>query len=66
MRREKTADAILTGFYAAYYINGGKKAKPPNELIGKLYVEKQSLDEGLEQIRKIKEIERRKKITTED
>ena len=54
-----TVTAILTGFYAAYYTNGGKKAKSPNELIKKLYAKKQSLDDGLRDIERLKELEKK-------
>jgi len=48
----------MTGYYAAYYTNGGKKAKSPNELIKKLYATKQSFEDGLRDIEKLKEIEK--------
>ena len=54
------ANAILTGYYAAYYTNGGKKAKNPNELIKKLYTPKQSFSEGLKDIERLKELEKRR------
>jgi len=50
--------AILTGYYAAYYTNGGKKAKNPNELIKKLYAKKQSFEDGLKDIERLKEMEK--------
>ena len=60
--REKkdAANCILTGYYCAYYSNGGKKAKSPNELIKKLYTKKQSLSEGLKEIERIKKSEMKK------
>jgi len=52
------ANAILTGYYAAYYTNGSKKAKNPNELIKKLYAKKQSFEDGLKDIERLKELEK--------
>jgi len=60
-RKNNVAVAILTGYYAAYYNNNGKKAKKPDELIGKLFQKKQSLNDGLDAIAAIKEAERRNK-----
>ena len=53
--------AIMTGYYAAYYTNGGKKAKNPNELIKKLYAKKQNLSDGLRDIERLKNLEKRGK-----
>lgn len=61
-RNHDTAFCILAGYYAAYYTNGGKKAKNPNELIQKLYEKKQSVDEGLRAIERIKALEQEKEI----
>lgn len=61
LRKNDAAQAILTGYYAAYYTNGGKKAKNPNELIQKLYVKKQSLENGLREIERLKELEKERK-----
>lgn len=61
-RKYDTAFCILSGFYAAYYTNGGKKAKNPNDLIRNLYEKKQSLDEGLRAIEKIKALEQQKGV----
>nr|DAW45976.1 MAG TPA: hypothetical protein [Bacteriophage sp.] len=58
-RKQHDIDSILTGYYCAYYNNGGKKAKPPNELIRNLFVQKQSFEDGLKDIERVKEIERR-------
>lgn len=55
------ANAIMTGYYAAYYTNGGKKAKKPDELIKKLFTKKQSFDDGLRDIEKLKDIEKARK-----
>lgn len=49
----------MTGYYAAYYNNAGKKAKNPNELIKNLFARKQSVEEGLDNIKRIKELEQR-------
>jgi hypothetical protein len=52
----------LTGYYSAYYQNAGKKAKNPNELIKELYKtqsSKQTFEEGLKEIEKLKELEKR-------
>ena len=57
-RKGDAANAILTGYYAAYYTNGGKKAKNPNELIKKLYTKKQSFEDGLRDIERLKELEK--------
>jgi hypothetical protein len=59
-RKDSVVNAILTGYYSAYYTNGGRKTKNPNELIKKLYAEKQSLAEGLKDIERLKEAEKRK------
>ena len=60
---QKTAavQAILTGYYSAYYTNGGRKAKKPGELIKKLFVEKQSFEDGMSAIERLKEMEKRDK-----
>lgn len=58
VQKQQTAACILTGYYAAYYVGGGKKAKNPNDLIGRLYAKKQSFEEGLMEIQRIKEMER--------
>ena len=57
-QKYQTAQAIMTGYYAAYYTNGGKKAKKPDELIKKLFIKKQNLDEGLKAIERLKEMEK--------
>lgn len=57
-QKQNQSQAILTGYYTAYYTNGGKKAKNPNELIQNLYQQskpKQSLEDGLRDIQKLKE-----------
>ncbi|MDR1094567.1 MAG: hypothetical protein LBL66_10520 [Clostridiales bacterium] len=59
-RKRDAANAILTGYYAAYYTNGGKKAKNPNELIKKLYAKKQNFEDGLRDIERLKEFEKKK------
>ena len=51
----------MTGYYAAYYTNGGKKAKSPNDLIKKLYVKAQSIEEGMRNIERLKALERKRK-----
>ena len=56
-QKQNQVQSILTGYYTAYYMNGGKKAKHPNELIKNLYKQstsKQSLEDGLRDIQKIK------------
>ncbi len=58
-RKTDTANAIMTGYYAAYYSNNGKKAKSPNELIRKLYAREQSKEEGLSAIERVKRAEQR-------
>lgn len=59
-QKAEEVNAILTGYYAAYYTNGGKKAKNPKELIRKIYAKKQSLEDGLREIEKLKKAEERK------
>ncbi|MCL2234366.1 MAG: hypothetical protein FWC02_01645 [Firmicutes bacterium] len=58
-QKSDISNAILIGYYAAYYTNGGKKAKSPNELIKQMYVKvkKQSFEEGLKEIEKIRALE---------
>lgn len=56
--KSETAQAILTGYYTAYYINGGKKAKSPDKLIRSLYGEKQSYESGMREIERIKKLEK--------
>ncbi|MDR1905396.1 MAG: hypothetical protein LBQ27_00565 [Clostridiales bacterium] len=56
-RKNDIVNCILTGYYGAYYNNNGKKAQKPSELINKLFQKKQSLSEGLEAIKAIKEKE---------
>lgn len=50
--------AVLTGYYTGYYVNGGKKARPPKELIDKMNAQKQNLSDGLREIERIKELEK--------
>lgn len=59
-KKAAVANAILTGYYSAYYTNAGKKAKSPDELIKKLYAKKQSAEDGLRDIEKFKRIEERR------
>lgn len=61
LRKDETANAIMIGFYAGYYVNGGKKAKPPRDLIQRLYIKKQSREEGLREIERVKELERHRR-----
>lgn len=56
--KSETAQAILTGYYTAYYMNGGKKAKSPDRLIKSLYQGKQSQEEGMREIERIKKLEK--------
>jgi len=58
-QKSEISQAILTGYYAAYYTNGGKKVKTPNELISKMYAKKQSYEEGLSDIERLQELEKR-------
>lgn len=58
-RKQHDIDSILTGYYCAYYNNGGKRAKPPSELIRTLFVKKQSFEDGLKDIERVKEVDRR-------
>ncbi|MCL2797032.1 MAG: hypothetical protein FWD58_03135 [Firmicutes bacterium] len=56
--KNDTAQAIMIGYYCAYYTNGGKKAKKPGDLINKLYSRKQNLEDGLRDIERLKELEK--------
>jgi len=61
-QKSEVSNAILTGYYTAYYMNGGKKAKSPNDLIKEMYESKsskQSLEEGLRDIDRVIALERR-------
>lgn len=53
-RRYESADCILTGYYAAYYVNGGNKARKPRELIDLIFCEKRSYADDAELIEKAK------------
>lgn|GEM_PF-1705939 len=60
-QKREISSAILSGYYTAYYMNGGKKAKSPNDLIKDLYSKKpvrQSFEQGLKDIERLKELER--------
>ena len=54
----RAAETIATGYYTAYYVNGGKKAKPPSELIARLNRPKQTPEEGLLAIERVKNLEK--------
>lgn len=54
--KNQTANSILTGFYCGYYVNGGKKAQKPKELIEKLYEEKQPYSVGAENLEKARRL----------
>jgi len=59
-QKQEVSNAILTGYYAAYYTNGGKKAKNPNDLIAQMYAKsapKQSFEAGLKDIQRLMELE---------
>ncbi|MDR3022247.1 MAG: hypothetical protein LBU60_06225 [Clostridiales bacterium] len=58
-QRQDTANAIITGYYCAYYINGGKRAHSPNSIIQRLFKQncKQSFEDGLKSIAKIMALE---------
>ncbi|MCL2860931.1 MAG: hypothetical protein FWE22_00750 [Firmicutes bacterium] len=61
-QKAEVSNAILIGYYASYYINGGKKTKNPNDLIqqinNKNKTTKQSLEDGLMDIEKLREFEK--------
>ncbi len=57
-QRQNIANSILNGYYTAYYLSGQKKKKSPQELISRMFAEKQTFEEGLAQIEKIKELEK--------
>jgi len=60
-QKSEISNAILTGYYAAYYMNGGKRAKNPNELIKQMYTQKhpkQSFEDGLRNIERIRRLEK--------
>lgn len=52
--KNETVKSIMTGFYCGYYVNGGKKAQKPKDLIDKLYKEKQPYSVGAESLEKAK------------
>ena len=56
--KSESAHAIMAGYYTAYYINGGRKAKSPDKLIRLLYGEKQSYESGMREIERIKKLEK--------
>ena len=56
--RSDNAHDIMIGYYTAYYINGGRKAKSPDKLIRSLYGEKQSYESGMREIERIKKLEK--------
>lgn len=56
-QKEQTVNAIMTGYYSAYYTNASKKVKSPEELISKLYTKKQSYEDGLRDIERLKKLE---------
>ena len=49
--------SILTGYYTAYYINNGNKAKTPKEIMESMFSSKRDYKIDLEQIKKIKKQE---------
>lgn len=51
--------AILTGYYTAYYMNGGRNVKSPDELMKKTFGKKQTIADGMAQINKIKQLEQK-------
>ena len=57
-QRQNIANSILNGYYTAYYLSGQKKKKSPQEMISRVFAEKQTFEEGLAQIEKIKELEK--------
>ncbi len=59
-RKVDAANAIMTGYYAAYYTNAGKRAKSPNELIRQLFSRKQTQGEGMQDIERFKKAEQRR------
>ena len=59
-QKSNISNAILAGYYTAYYMNAGKKAKNPNDLIKEMYslkTKKQSFEAGLRDIEKMRELE---------
>ena len=51
----------MAGYYTAYYINGGKKTKSPNDLIKEIHEpkkQKHSFEDGLKAIERIRALER--------
>lgn len=53
-------NCILTGYYVAYYINSGRKAKSPKELIQQLFRKKETFEDGMMAINRIKKLEEAK------
>ncbi len=57
---DKTVQAILNGYYTAYYLYSGKKAKKPEELIKILFRSNIDHEKEMGKIRQIKELENRR------
>lgn len=51
-------NTILAGYYTAYYMNGGKKAKSPNAVMKSLYPPKVDYGAGMREIERIKKLEK--------
>ena len=60
-QKSEISQAILSGYYTAYYLNGGKKTKSPNDLIKEMYnkkSQKQSFEDGLRDIERLRQLEK--------
>ena len=55
--KNEIINCILTGYYVSYYMNSGRKAKSPKELIQQLFRKKETFEDGLKAINRIKELE---------
>lgn len=53
-RKNESVNCILTGYYAAYYVNGGNKARKPKELIELIFGKENSYRDSAEDINKTK------------
>lgn len=53
-RKNESVNCILTGYYAAYYVNGGNKARKPKELIELIFGKVNSYQDSADDIYKTK------------
>lgn len=65
-QRQSVSNSILNGYYTAYYLSNSKRKKSPQELISQMFAKKQTYEEGIAQIEKIKKSETRRNISLEN